>query len=93
MFLLFNVMEILWTIFSSSCSLGGSVRPKMPSEAQWSPPKMHFRVKSLADQGDSQATQLRIRLSWRMRHLGNSCIKVSLVQQLSLENLLMPPKR
>ena len=53
MFLLFRVMEILWTIFSSSCSLGGSSRPKMPSGTQWSPPKMHFRVTSLADQGDT----------------------------------------
>lgn len=44
MFLLFSVMEILWTVFSTSRSLGGSIRPKTLWEAQWSPPKMHFRV-------------------------------------------------
>lgn len=94
MFLLFRVMEILWTIFSSfSCSLGGSNKPKMPSETQWSPLKMHFRAVSLADPGNSQTTQLWIRLIWRSRHhlQPDSCIKVSLVQRLSLEKLKMPP--
>lgn len=53
MFLLFSVMEILWTIFSSfSYSLGWSSRSKMPREMQWSPPETHFRAVSPADQGD-----------------------------------------
>lgn len=98
MFLLFRVMEILWTIFSSS--LGWSSRSKMPWETQWSPPEAHFRAVSPADQGESNhSVGLKICPTKTQQSVGwvplenqapsatRQLLKGSTVQQLSLEKL------
>lgn len=75
MFLLFIMTEILWTVFSTSRSLGESIRPKMPSEGQWSPPKMPFReqpqqVREAVKHPAVAKTQLGDQSSWEQLYKG-----------------------